>query len=137
MMKQIGSSETLGFDKAAQNNEVHKKAYQRPVLRTLGVLHLLTRGTGATANGDGGQMMMVVSDHAVKENIARIGIHPLGFGLYLFDYKPEHRDKLGHGRQFGVIAQEVEAIMAEAVVVHPDGYKMVNYAMLGISHRIQ
>jgi hypothetical protein len=36
-----------------------KKAYHRPVLRVLGVLHLMTRGTGTTANGDAGQMMMI------------------------------------------------------------------------------
>jgi hypothetical protein len=31
------------------------------------------------------------------------------------------------------MADEVEQVMPEAVSVHPDGYKMVNYAMLGIS----
>ena len=30
------------------------------------------------------------------------------------------------------MAQEVKAAMPEAVSVHPDGYKMANYAMLGI-----
>lgn len=40
-------------------------------------------------------------------------------------------------RQFGVMADEVETVMPEAISVHPDGYKMVNYALLGISHRIQ
>jgi hypothetical protein len=53
--------------------------------------------------------------------------------LYLFDYKSQFCGRLGYGRQFGVIAQEVEAVMPEAVVVHPDGYKMVDYGMLGIS----
>jgi hypothetical protein len=73
------------------------------------------------------------SDLRVKESIIRIGTHPLGFGLYLFDYKPAFRDECGHGRQFGVMAQEVEVVMPEAVCVHPDGYMAVDYEMLGIS----
>jgi hypothetical protein len=74
------------------------------------------------------------SDQRAKENIVRIGEHPLGIGLYLFHYKPEFRDQWGHGRQFGVMAQEVETVMPEAVCTHPDGYRMVHYGMLGI-HR--
>ncbi len=36
------------------------------------------------------------------------------------------------GRQFGVMADEVEAVLPQAVVMHPDGYKRVDYALLGI-----
>jgi hypothetical protein len=82
-------------------------------------------------------MLPAQSGRSFKENIVRLDTHPLGIGLYLFDYKGKYRAQWGHGRQFGVIAQEVEAVMPEAVCMHPDGYKMVNYAMLGISHRIQ
>ena len=42
-----------------------------------------------------------------KNNVVRIGTHPLGLGLYLFDYKPEYQDRCGQGRQFGVMADEV------------------------------
>jgi len=76
---------------------------------------------------------MAASDRRTKENIVRVGDHPLGIGLYLFDYKPEFRDPWGHGRQFGVIADEVETVMPRAVSMHPDGYNLVNYGMLGIS----
>jgi len=31
------------------------------------------------------------------------------------------------------MADEVEAVMPEAVCEHPDGYKMVNYSFLGIT----
>ncbi len=68
----------------------------------------------------------------LKENIVRVGTHPLGIGLYLFDYKPEYRELAGFGRQFGVMADEVEVVLPQAVVMHPDGYKMVDYALLGI-----
>ena len=78
-------------------------------------------------------MNMSTSDIRLKKNIDRIGDHPQGFGLYLFDYKPEFSELYGSGRQFGVMAQEVEAVMPDAVVTYPDGYKRVNYAMLGIN----
>lgn len=110
-----------------------RKAYRSPVLRHYGDVHLLTRGTGATANGDGGQMMMVASDPGVKQNRVRIGEHSPGIGLYLFDYKPAFRDANGHGRQFGVMADEVEAVMPAAVSVGRNGFKQVDYAMLGIT----
>lgn len=76
------------------------------------------------------------SERRVKENIVRIGNHPLGIGLYLFDYRPEHRAQWGRGRQFGVMIDEVERVMPKAVSMHPDGYKRVDHSLLGIyQHR--
>jgi hypothetical protein len=72
------------------------------------------------------------SDRALKQDLDLIGTHPLGIGVYLYSYKPEYRDTWGHGRHLGVMANEVETVMPEAVSTHPDGYKMVDYAMLGI-----
>lgn len=60
-------------------------------------------------------------------------MNPPGIGFYLFDYRPEFRDQWGHGRQFGVMADEVQAVLPEAVSVHDNVYKVVDYAMLGIS----
>ena len=110
-----------------------KRAYRRPELREFGRLHLLTQGVGSV-NGDAGQNMMVNtgSDRRIKQDIVRIGNHPLGVGLYLYDYRPEFRDQWGHGRQFGVMADEVETIMPQAVSTHADGYQVVDYALLGI-----
>lgn len=113
---------------------VYKRPYQRPTLQVFGGLRLLTQGVGSGGTDNGQQKMM--SDRLCKEGVTRIGTHPLGIGLYLFNYKPEYRDYWGHGRQFGVMADEVEKVMPEAVSVHPDGYKMVNYAMLGISRNL-
>ncbi len=72
------------------------------------------------------------SERRVKENIVRIGDHPLGFGIYLFDYRPEFRAQWGQGRRFGVMIDEVERVMPEAVSMHPDGYKRVDHSLLGI-----
>ncbi len=112
-----------------------KKPYQRPSLQVFGRLHLLTQGTNGNGN-DGAGVHSKQSDRLTKQNIVRICTHPFGIGLYLFDYKPEFRDEWGHGRQFGVMADEVEQVMPEAVSIHPNGYKMVNYAMLGISQNL-
>ena len=65
----------------------------------------------------------VASDRRLKSNIVRIGTHPLGIGLYEYDIFGE--------RQRGVMADEVEQVMPEAVITHSTlGYKMVRYDLL-------
>jgi len=118
-----------------------KRPYQRPNLVTFGKIAALTRSSVCSTQSDGqtlatcgpGNMAMMSSDRTLKENIVRVASHPLGMSLYLFDYKPAFRDQWGHGRQFGVMADEVETVMPEAVSMHPDGYKLVNYALLGVT----
>jgi hypothetical protein len=115
--------------------EPKKLPYTRPELKVFGSVSRWTMGT-RTQFTDGGntRLFRMFSDRNAKENIIQVGWHPLGIGLYLFDYKPQFREQWGSGRQFGVMADEVEAVTPEAVSVHADGYKMVNYTMLGISH---
>ena len=74
-----------------------------------------------------------MDSHGVVSFYFCVGRHSLGFGLYLFNYKAEFRNAYGHGRQFGVMASEVEAIVPAAVSEGPLGHKTVDYAMLGIS----
>ena len=109
-----------------------KTPYSSPVLRVYGSVHKFTQGSKASGN-DAGAGMKNVSDRSVKENIVRIGTHPLGIGLYLFDYQVGYREDNDVGRHFGVMADEVETVMPAAVLMHPRGHKMVNYSMLGIS----
>jgi len=127
----------------SEDNSRQKRRYVSPVLVRYGQVRDLTQAGSKYSYeirwnnrcyGVGGRGC--ISDRHAKENIVHIGEHPLGIGLYLFDYKPEFRDAWGHGRQFGVMAQEVEAVMPEAVCVHPDGYKLVDYDMLGISRAV-
>ena len=115
-----------------------RKNYTPPSLVIYGTVSGLTQsGSGARTEGARPNVRRKpASERRVKENIVRIGDHPLGFGIYLFDYRPEHRAQWGHGRQFGVMIDEVEIVMPEAVSMHPDGYKRVDYAMLWISQRI-
>lgn len=116
-----------------------RKPYAAPTLVLFGEVAALTQGSSCsepndneTANCSPGSMGMHVSDRRAKTGIERIGTHPRGFGLYLFDYKPEFQARWGTGRQFGVMADEVEQQVPAAVVEHEDGYKRVCYEMLGI-----
>lgn len=65
---------------------------------------------------------VIFSDRKLKSNIERIGTHKLGIGLYEYD--------IFGGRQQGVMADEAEKVMPQAVSMHPSGYKMVNYGLL-------
>ena len=128
----------------SSNKTLSKQPYSTPALVVFGQVAALTRSASGCNQGDNSVCAVPPSnmgptkgsDRNIKQNIIRIGDHPLGFGLYLFDYKAEYRQQFGQGRQFGVMAQEVEAPMPEAVCVHPDGYKMVDYGMLGIAHPV-
>jgi hypothetical protein len=112
-----------------------KRPYTPPHVVDYGEVRKLTQSgsTGPAENSAATQPdKKPGSERRVKENIVRIGQHPLGIGVYLFDYRPEFRDEWGHGRQFGAMADEVETVMPEAVSVHANGYKVVDYTLLGI-----
>lgn len=64
----------------------------------------------------------VLSDRRLKSNIERVGTHPRGIGIYEYDINGQ--------RQRGVMADEVESVLPEAVMTGADGYKRVNYGML-------
>lgn len=114
----------------------YRKAYQAPMLTMYGSVTTLTQaGSGASTEATNAQSTRKTrkpSDCRLKHNINQIGLHPLGFSLYLFDYKPAYQADYGAGRQFGVMAQEVETIVPTAVSVNAAGFKVVDYAQLGI-----
>ena len=73
----------------------------------------------------GGAGIMKFSDLRLKKNVIKLGTHKtLGIGLYIWDY-------IWGEKGAGVMAQELEKVMPEAVITMPDGYKAVNYSMLG------
>lgn len=65
---------------------------------------------------------LIFSDRRLKSNIVRIGMHPLGIGVYEYDIFGK--------RERGVMADEVEAVRPQAVSTHPSGFKMVRYDLL-------
>jgi hypothetical protein len=94
---------------------------------------LFTLGAGSIASPTG-TFNFLKSDIRVKENIKPLGFTLNGLNIYSYEYKPEFKDDqyAGHGTFIGVMAQEVEKVMPEAVITMNDGYKAVNYSMLGI-----
>lgn len=72
----------------------------------------------------------IISDIRTKEHIKEIGMLHNGLPVYEYEYKPEWKAEAGNGKFIGVMAHEVEAVMPEAVITRPDGYKMVNYGVL-------
>ena len=89
-------------------------------------------GLGAY-NAFGGGSGTSGSDMNLKESIVGLWTAPNGLRVYEFEYKPEFKDHplCGHGKFLGYMAQEVEKFMPEAVIIMDNGYKAVNYDMVG------
>ena len=66
------------------------------------------------------------SDVRLKHDIVLLGRLNDGLGYYRFVYNG------GHTAYVGVMAQEVQAIMPEAVTRGADGYMRVSYDQLGL-----
>jgi hypothetical protein len=82
------------------------------------------RGGGGGFRGGGGGRR---SDAALKHDITLLGHLDNGLGFYRFSYNGSDRAYVG------VIAQEVRAVMPEAVVRGADGYLRVFYDKLGVT----
>ena len=83
-------------------------------------------GGGARGGGGGGGGGGRRSDIRLKHGIALVGRLDDGLGLYRFSYNGS--DKV----YVGVLAQEVQTVMPDAVVRGPDGYLRVYYRRLGL-----
>jgi hypothetical protein len=84
-------------------------------------------GAGATL-GAAYLGMPAASDRRLKAGIELVGRDErTGLNLYEFSYKEDPTRRF-----IGVMADEVEAFMPQAVTTRADGYKQVNYSMLGI-----
>lgn len=108
-----------------------KKHYASPKLVKYGEVRSLTQ-TGTMSGMENKPNQFTPSDRNLKENVVEVGLHPWGMRMYLFEYKAEYRERYGRGRHLGVMADEVEAILPDAVCVGPSGHKMVDYRRLAI-----
>ncbi len=77
---------------------------------------------GGRGGGRGGRR----SDLRLKHDVTLLGVMPDGLGLYRFVYNG------GHKAFVGVIAQDVKAVMPDAVFRAKDGYLRVEYDKIGV-----
>jgi hypothetical protein len=70
------------------------------------------------------------SDRNAKQNIVKIGQLDNGLNLYKFEYIDAMKDIAGHGEFIGCMADEVEHVFPEAVLMDDIGYKKVNYEVI-------
>jgi len=63
----------------------------------------------------------ISSDIRLKKNITRLGMTPKGIPLYSYNYLWD--DEL----HIGVLAQQIEEIIPEAVIINEHGFRSVNY----------
>lgn len=91
-----------------------------------------TLGSLAGAGAMLGSAYMKSSDRRLKENIEYMGELPSGIKVYSFEYKDEFKDHpmCGRGTFIGVMADEVEQVIPEAVFTMDNGYKAVNYELV-------
>jgi len=82
------------------------------------------RGGGGGGGGGGGRGRR--SDARLKHDIVLLGRFDNGLGFYRFVYNG------GSKAYVGVVAQEVQAVMPDAVVRGSDGYLRVSYDRLGL-----
>ncbi|MBY9051364.1 tail fiber domain-containing protein, partial [Pseudomonas fluorescens] len=82
-------------------------------------------GGGRGGGGGGGRR----SDMALKHDIVLLGHLANGLSYYRFSY-------IGSRKAYvGVMAQEVESVMPDAVTRDSDGYLRVDYDKLGLKFR--
>ena len=72
----------------------------------------------------------IPSDMALKTNVQLQGQLPNGINLYTWDWTKEGKELSNNAPSYGVIAQEVQEIMPEAVVRGDHGYLTVDYSKL-------
>ena len=66
-----------------------------------------------------------------KEDIVRVGDHPrLPIGLYRWRYREPYRAKWGDAWYVGVMADELQTVLPEAVGTDADGHTVVDYSKL-------
>jgi len=70
------------------------------------------------------------SDINLKDNIKRLGKLPNGLSTYTWDWTEEAKEIVGNQPSYGVIAQEVQQVLPEAVIRQSNGYLAVDYSKI-------
>ena len=78
-----------------------------------------------------GALLYMASDKNLKKEIKKVGELGNGLNVYTWKWNDESKDVISKNQpEIGVIAQEVQEVMPEAVVRGDHGYLMVNYGAL-------
>lgn len=151
MLGQVGSAydaqnQAMLSDQVARQQQAQQAPWNR--LGAFGNIALGAGGLGGTSTGTstvtqatnplqmiGGIASSVLpfflpSDERLKADIEKVGELPNGIGLHRFRYRGDNV------KYVGVLAQEVEEIMPEAVAESETGYLMVDYARLGVTMQL-
>ena len=74
------------------------------------------------------------SDIRMKKNVKFIRKIKPGLNLYRYEYRNKFKNLkgAGHGTFYGLMAQEVEKLYPTAVITESNGYKSINYSLIGI-----
>ena len=112
-----GGADFLGAQ--GQQTAAQNAAYQ-------GAVNSNNAKTGALGSlgGSGLMALGMMSDRRLKTDIVRVGTTHGGVPLYRYRYKA------GGPYHIGVMADELETVNPDAVMTLPDGFKMVDYAMV-------
>ena len=70
------------------------------------------------------------SDIHLKLNIQKIGVHKNGLGMYMWKWNEEARRKGINDLNIGFIAQEVQTLYPQHVLIDSSGYLKLDYASL-------
>lgn len=131
---------------SASGKVAERLPYQSPQLIQFGTVRDLTQGGTQGPGETPGNCANLTksapcpaspSERSLKQNIVQVGVHPAGYGLYLFDYVPAFQPEFGYRRQFGVMADEVQRVVPQAIVVDDRGFRKVDYSLLGIERTLQ
>lgn len=129
-----GNNYMAGMAQGANTIGAGRQMYQSGLQGVLNAQTSVYNGSqqgGLDVGGLLGGAAKLYSDRRLKENIEQVGVdEATGLNLYEFNYIADP-----HTRYVGVMADEVEKVMPEAVIVGDGGYKAVDYDMLDIEFK--
>jgi hypothetical protein len=100
-------------------------AFVAPVVASFAMQGISIRPAEAQPGSSSNQT--VTSDVRLKQDIARVGTHPMGFGIYRFKYL------WSDTAYVGVLAQDVLEKAPHAVSTGPGNFLAVDYGALGMA----
>ena len=103
-----------------------KSAFVTPIVASFAMAGLTVDAAAQCTTNTTCSGPIIKSDQSVKKDVVRIGTHRLGFGIYCFSYL------WSEDKYIGVLAQEVNQVRPDAVVVDPDRFLGVDYSAIGM-----